>query len=610
MLRKCFSLSEQDGFSRDLQTSQIVPTLHEKFPKDAPFLEEVYKNYQEALIHPNQFEFYVDSLLNELVYGIETIKKLQSKMLSERDLSKFSKTLALSVETYVYISQYHVEKIRLDFRFLNPIFRDCLGELKNDHFLNIINKTFNVFVDLLKVFPSEFDDQKEEIHQFFEVFVNQLFFKTAGKTAELLKDSFRFFGNAARAKDVFYVHLAADLILSFFNFGMDVTQIQAQEELIRAEGDLFSRAYESTIKCLFDFYDKNLLSKARFIYEQYKVIFRKGLPAMDQRFVSELIYYDLDLGNVKKMLKVYDQHVMKKITLKEKLQFMQKIAGRVLFLLDNVAGWKNKEFIHSISVFYEKTAQELFEERNLSQSPITEVSQTVLYLYGSLVGSLVENAVKNPLKDDESRKAHLEAAEICLVKVQHLMDLLPQLNIPGLSPIFAELFPKLEMMLGQQFIFSDKDPQLAKQKSWVRTKFLEFMIKGIACFNKSCLEIIDFTALLFRYLELLQKEILNSKSLIAKRLYQLERARAIVGCGLWDVVQQILTTDEEYLFFIEHFLENLDSIAFLEENRKKEILTQFTPRILQLAKEKLSLGTLEKLRPLLDKISHRSIHDC
>jgi len=610
MLRKCSSLGEQDGFTRVLQTSQIVATLHEKFPKDAPFLEEVYKNYQEALIQPHQFDFYLDALFNALVFGIETIKKLQLKSPSERDLLKLSKTLALSVETTIYLSQYHVEKNRLDFRFLNPIFRDCLGELKVDHFLNLINKTLNTFIDLLKVFPDEFDDQKEDIHQFFEVFVNQLFIKRAGKTVELLKDSFRFFGNAARAKDVFYVHLSVDLILSFFNFRMDLAQIEAQEELIRAEGDLFSRAYESTIKCIFDFYDKNLYSKAQFIYEQYKVIFRKGLPAVDQRFVSELIYYDLDLGNVKKMLKVYDQHVMKKITFKEKLQFMQKIAGRVLFLLDNVAGWKNKEFIQSISVYYEKTAQELFEERNLSLSPISEVSQTVLYLYGSLVGSLVENAVKSPLKDDESRKAHLEAAEICLVKVQHLMDLLPQLNIPGLSPIFAELFPKLEMMLGQQFIFSDKDPQLAKQKSWVRTKFLEFMIKGIHCFNTSCLEIVDFTALLFRYLEFLQKEILNSKSLIAKRLYQLERARAIVGCGLWDVVQQILTTDEEYLFFIEHFLENLDSIAFLEETRKKEILTQFTPRILQWAKEKLSLGTLEKLRPLLDKISHRSIYDC
>ena len=68
-----------------------------------------------------------------------------------------------------------------------------------------------------------------------------------------------------------------------------------QKEIIQAHGDIFSIAYESTIRCLLDFYDKNLYNKARFTYEQYKLVFQKGLPLLDQRFSTDLIYYDLEV---------------------------------------------------------------------------------------------------------------------------------------------------------------------------------------------------------------------------------------------------------------------------------------------------------------------------
>ncbi len=123
------------------------------------------------------------------------------------------------------------------------------------------------------------------------------------------------------------------------------------------------------------------------------------------------------------------------------------------------------------------------------------------------------------------------------------------------------------------------------------------------------MEIRDITTLLYVYFRLLDREIVGARTPSHSRLYMLEKCRTLVGCGLHDIANQALQTKEEIVFFIEHFLENLDSIPFLEENRKGKILIQFDVWIQQVVKKKLSKGNRDKLEPHLGKIAARIAKD-
>lgn len=604
ILRKCFLMNEQEGFSRSKQKKEIVSTLLETFPLEGPSLVAIYEKYQDGLNHPECSHFYLDTLFADICKGMDCLKKLFLKATNEQERLKITETLAICLDNYVVLTQYDTNTLKLDFKVVNSILRDFLGELDVDRYFKIVDRVFNSFVDFLRIFPEEFDAQKDELDPFFKIFVRQLFYKRLGDP-EILKDFFRFFGNAARLKNVYLVHIAADLIGSFFSSSMDPQTILMQKEMIQAQGDIFSIAYESTIRCLLDFYDKNLYNKARFTYEQYKLVFQKGLPLLDQRFSTDLIYYDLEVKDCKKILKTYSKLFEKKGEGRERLHFMQRVAGRALSLLDHENGWKNREFVEAISLFYETHSTRLLEDKNLLHEVGLEVSHTVMFLYGSLLSSLMDNSLKASMKEEENKKALLKATEICFLKVKELIRMLPMLFTPSLSPLFSKIFPNLEKMLDIQFTFSEKDPDIAQQKSWVRTQFLDLMLQAIATFDTSRVEIMDITKLLYSYFRLLDREIMGAKTPAQGRLYMLEKCRALVGCGLHDIANQALQSKEEIVFFIEHFLENLDSIPSLEENRKNKILTQFDVWIQQVVKKRLVKANRDKLEPHLGKIAAR-----
>lgn len=131
------------------------------------------------------------------------------------------------------------------------------------------------------------------------------------------------------------------------------------------------------------------------------------------------------------------------------------------------------------------------------------------------------------------------------------------------------------------------------------------MLQAIATFNTCRPEIVDITTLLYSYFRLLDREIMGAKNPSHSRLYMLEKCRTLVGCGLHDVASQALQSKEEIQFFIEHFLENLDSIPTLGENRKREILTQYHSWMQQVVKKGLPKACLGKLQPQVDRVFSR-----
>jgi len=96
-------------------------------------------------------------------------------------------------------------------------------------------------------------------------------------------------------------------------------------------------------------------------------------------------------------------------------------------------------------------------------------------------------------------------------------------------------------------------------------------------FDKTMPEIVKITEFLFNYLFLIEKEIHNCSSWTEKEPYVSEKFKILIAYAEPDIMEKVIASDEEYLYFLDHFIEVVELFKHIEPGVRNKIYGRFAP---------------------------------
>ena len=90
-------------------------------------------------------------------------------------------------------------------------------------------------------------------------------------------------------------------------------------------------------------------------------------------------------------------------------------------------------------------------------------------------------------------------------------------------------------------------------------------------------EIVEITQFLFNYLFLIEKEIRNCSSTAERIPHLSEKFKILIVYSEPDILEKVIASDEEYLYFLDHFIEIVEMFKLIEPGVEKKIFGRFSP---------------------------------
>lgn len=576
-LRKTAFYVKKSNFEASDPDYSFLDTIKVHFPDITDSLIEFLGQNHQVLSKPENYSFFSDRVISEMTLSINYLARLYRISKSRDEKMQIAFCISSCVQCAACSSQFFSTEDNFDLEFINAALSDYVNFLPSDYHFGCTNTVFTAIGFRSKNFPTAFIKKKQEISEFFKNHVVPHFCINPTHAAKFLKDSFRLHAQAFKMEDRELVSMTTRLIETYFPLGLDPPIMKKKEDLIREEAHFFGPAYEEMILNLLNCFDIQLYNAAKTTYGNYKRIFKKSVPAIEKAIHSDRDLYEFSTKDFAKKGKVFEKTLAEIESPIEKLYFIQRFGGRIVQLVNASKTDLNSRFLEDVCLFLKKNFVPLFQSETFIAGIKNEASQTAIILYRSLIGESVLKAEALGLTDKKNLGCALKVLEICFSELTDLTELIPSLNAPILYPFFIQIFPHIEKLLSLLFSSSIKCREVEVFKSLMQSASLRFLLKGMNIFDKTMPEIVKITEFLFNYLFLIEKEIHNCSSWTEKEPYVSEKFKILIAYAEPDIMEKVIASDEEYLYFLDHFIEVVELFKHIEPGVRNKIYGRFAP---------------------------------
>ena len=575
-LRKTACYVKKSNFEVSDPDFSFLDSLKVHFPQMTDSLIEFLSQNHQVLSKPENYSFFCDRVINEMTLSINYLARLFRTSKVREEKMQIAYSISSCVQCAACSSQFFSTEDNFDLEFVNAALNEYVKFLPSDYHYGCTNTVFNALGFRLKNYPTAFIKQKQEISEFFKNHVIPHFCINPVHAAKFLKDSFKLHAQAFKIEDRELVSMTTRLIDTYF-LGLEPSVMKMREDLLREEAHFFAPAFEEMTLNLLNCFDSALYNAAKIAYGHYRRIFKKSVLAIEKAIQSDRDLYEFSTKDFGKKMKGFEKAFSEIANPVEKLYFIQRFGGRIVQLVSASKNELNSRFLEEVSQFLKLNFVPLLHSETFMAGLKNEASQTAIILYRSLIGESVLKVESLGLIDQKNLKDALKVLQICFDELTTLTEVIPKLNAPVLYPFFIQIFPHIEKLLSLLYTTSIKSREVESCKALMQSASLRFLLKGIGIFDKTMPEIVEITQFLFNYLFLIEKEIRNCSSTAERIPHLSEKFKILIVYSEPDILEKVIASDEEYLYFLDHFIEIVEMFKHIEPGVEKKIFGRFSP---------------------------------